>query len=130
MGIFSAALIVGAIGTGVAVLVKDSIKEQKRKNTPCLFDNGISQDTFNLIVKDACKTISRVSDFDTKGPVIVGKVRSQSGISEWSFKIDFNDYGKVTGKYWLSSKNEQSQIPETIAKKIQGEIEIKLEELE
>ena len=128
MGFLTTALIVGVVGVGVAWMIKDSLKESERKNTLCMFEDGVSQDEFNLIVEDTCKTISRVIDFKTKGPVVSGKIRSQSGVSEWSFEIDFNDYGHITGKYWISSKNNESKIPETIAQRIQVAIKEKLKE--
>ena len=47
---------------------------------------------------------------------------SQSGISEWDFELDFNDYGKITGTYWISSDNYDSMIPETLGNLIQKAI--------
>ena len=47
--------------------------------------------------------------------MVYGTVRTQSGLSEWDFKVDFNDYGHITGKYWLSSDNDDSNIPGHVA---------------
>ena len=122
MGFISTAIIATFVGAGAVLLYKDSAEEKKRKNTPCNFDNGLLQSEFNAIVENACNSIKRVTEFSIDGPIVRGTVRSQSGISNWHFTIDFNDYGKITGKYWLSSKNDKSQIPSTIAKQIQNEI--------
>ncbi len=56
------------------------------------------------------------------GPVVYGVVQSQSGISEWNFKLDFNDYGHITGTYWLSSDNDDSNIPERFGDLIRSAI--------
>ena len=42
------------------------------------------------------------------------------------FSIDYNDYGHITGKYWLRSENDDSPVPQVIAKKIRDAIELKL----
>lgn len=57
------------------------------------------------------------------GAKVYGSVRSQSGLTEWDFTIDFNDYGKISGAYWLWSENEDSLIPEYIAKEMQKKID-------
>ena len=122
MGFLTTALLVGLAGAGVVMLVKDSIKELDRKGTPCNFDNGISKDEFNEIVEKELKAIKRINDFSINDTVIRARVRSQSGISEWRFTVDFNDYGKITGNYWLNSKNNDSQIPKSVAENIKKSI--------
>lgn len=126
MGFLTTALIIGVIGTGAAMLIKDTLKEAERKETPCNFDNGISKSEFYEIIEKECTAIKRIKEFTVDGPVVRAKVSSQSGISEWRFKIDFNDYGKITGNYWISTKNQDSKIPETIAKQIKASINMKL----
>ncbi len=56
------------------------------------------------------------------GPVVYGIVESQSGLSEWSFTIDFNDYGHITGEYWITTDNDDSIIPERVAGRIREAI--------
>ena len=129
MGFLSKALITAAVGAGAALLFKVSAEEkekkaeeEKRKNTPCTFENGVTQEAFNMIVQKACKTVKRVSKFSIEGPVVQCIVRSQSGISEWSFTIDFNDYGNITGNYWITNENTDSKIPSIIAERIKEDI--------
>ena len=107
------------IGVGVVGgLIHKSIRktqakkeeEQRRKNSPCRFEDGISAYEFEQIAISAGKKIKRLY-VSVIGPVIYGKVQSQSGISEWDFTVDFNDYGHITGNYWLSSDNSDSTIP-------------------
>ena len=127
-----------AIGVGVAVAGFKKIRktnkeleeaerrrknaENRRKNTVCRFDGAISKDEFNEMVKRSAKGIRRVASLYAADTVVHGLVRSQSGISEWGFTIDFNDYGKLTGAYWISSENTDSEIPGTIANRIAQQI--------
>lgn len=122
MGFIKGALITLAVGAGATLLFKTSAEERRRKNTPCSFENGLSRDEFNEISNSVCKSIKRVREFSVVAPIIQGTVRSQSGISEWKFKIDFNDYGKVSGKYWIETDNSDSDIPSVIAERIKEAI--------
>jgi hypothetical protein len=40
--------------------------------------------------------------------------------------LDFNDYGDLTGKYWLSQENYDSDLPQKFARTIQEEIKRRL----
>lgn len=77
------------------------------------FDGGLSKSEFEALAYKASKNIKRLS-ISVVGPIIYGTVKSQSGISEWHFKLDFNDYGHITGKYWASSDNGDSAIPKRL----------------
>ena len=126
MGFLTTALIVGVVGAGVISLISDSVKDMERKGTPCNFDNGIDNEEFTEIVKKECRAIKRITNYEINGASVRVKVRSQSGISDWKFTMDFNDYGKISGRYWLSSKNGDSKIPETVAERIKEKIIEKL----
>lgn len=108
----------GVLGKLIKDVRKSAVEEIKRKNTTCNFNDGISEEEFKTIVKIATKNIKRLSKLSTSGPVVYGTVRSQSGISEWCFNIDYNDYGHITGRYWLSSDNHNSNIPDYVADNI------------
>ena len=110
---------IGAIGALIRKGIKNAEEraeeERRRKNTPCGFTDGISREQFELIAKEAGRHIKRLIKLSVDGPVVYGTVRTQSGLSEWDFKVDFNDYGHITGKYWLSSDNDDSNIPGHVA---------------
>lgn len=95
--------------------------EQERRNTTCYFSNGVSRNEFYSMVYKATKHIKRLV-VSVDGPMVTGTVRSQSGISTWSFKLDFNDFGDITGNYWVWSENDDSDIPDNVAKQIQSQI--------
>ena len=101
-------------------------EEEKRRTTPFEFPDNISKNEFEEIVQAATKKIKRVTQVVVDEFNITCKVISQSGISDWNFTIDFNDYGHLTGKYWISSGNLDSQIPSIVAERIAQEIKLRI----
>ena len=101
---------------------EERAEQERRRNTPCRFVDGFSEYEFEQMVKRAGKNIRRLSEVSIDGPIVYGVVQSQSGISEWNFKLDFNDYGHITGTYWWSSDNDDSNIPQRLGEMIQNEI--------
>lgn len=129
MGIFSKLLVAGAVGLGINQLSKNVMtskkeakKEIERKSNVCKFDGEINKEEFRLIVEKALKNSKRIIGYSIKGPIINCKVLSQTGSTTWSFKIDFNDYGRLTGRYWLFNSNLDSTIPTNVAEKIKNHI--------
>lgn len=120
-------LTVAAVGElvhkGIKASRERAAEEERRTNTPCYFNDGISEEQFEAIARRAGKHIKRLKEISVDGPVVYGTVRTQSGISEWYFKVDFNDYGHITGTYWLSSDNMDSNIPEHVADNISSMIQ-------
>lgn len=112
--IIGAGIVSGLIHKSNEKARKEAEEQEKRRNTPCRFLDGFSESDFNVMAVRASKRIKRLS-VSVEGPVIYGTVQSQSGISKWHFKVDFNDYGHVTGRYWLKSDNSDSKIPEHYA---------------
>lgn len=106
----------------VALLIHKEKEERKRKSIPCDFTEGISKEEFESIARQSGKRIKRLSALTIDGTVVRGTVQSQSGISEWTFTVDFNDYGKISGKYWISTTNSDSDIPKKVAENIKDGI--------
>ena len=104
------------------ISARNHAEEQRRTNTICTFEDGIAKASFERLVKNTAKSIKRISSITVDGPIVYGVVQSQSGISEWNFKIDYNDYGHITGRYWLSSDNDDSNIPSRLADMISSAI--------
>lgn len=127
--IFNAIAIVTA-GTGLLILGKKTrekaAEEKYRKSICCGFNDGISQNEFNDMVCRSIENIKRLCETHIDGAILYGTVLSQSGISTWRFSIDFNDYGHITGRYWISTDNNDSDIPLAIANRIKTYIEQKL----
>ena len=103
---------------------------KRRKNRPymdCSFEEGISQEMLLNYAREAVRAIKgREIEVSVKGPVIIGAVTSLTGLSTWLFKIDFNDYGHITGAYWLNSENDDSRIPNVVADYVQDNIQKQL----
>ncbi len=99
-------------------------QEEKRKSlSKTVFDGNISQDEFNSFVQFIASKYDRIESVDIKTSVITVTVRSISGISDWCFAVDFNDYGQLTGKYYiLYSENTDSGIPEAFANRVRRAI--------
>ena len=102
--------------------IVDSNEEHERKNTPCYFDERITFDEFKKIAIDVAKPIKRLHVF-VNNQFVTGEVKTVSGINSWTFEIDFNDFGKITGDYWfVYSGNTDSDIPSNYAKKLSNAI--------
>lgn len=97
-------------------------KEINRRNSFCAFNDGITESEFLLMAFRAANHIRRLNVV-VDGPRIQGVVESQSGISTWTFNIDFNDYGHITGKWWITYvENFDSNIPNRFAELMENEI--------
>lgn len=114
--------VVGVIAFGIHKKKKADAEEERRRNTPCVFEPPVTEDVFSDIAISEGKRIKRLR-VAVDGPVVAGTVTSVSGISTWCFTLDFNDYGHITGRYWLNSENYDSSIPSILAKRIQERIQ-------
>ena len=119
---------IGALGAFFGKMINDAraqaAEDKRRKSIPCSFTDGISADQFADIARREGNDIKRLTWLFVEGPIVSGKVKTQSGLSEWEFKVDFNDYGHITGKYWKYSDNSDSKIPEVLAEKISDKIQL------
>jgi len=107
-----------AAGFMAGKLIEGIGEEKRRKNTPFHFPDNIKQSDFNHLVEFSAKHIKRLTNIYVDGHNVYGTVRSQSGISNWEFRLDFNDYGILSGKYWCYSRNTDSTIPNRLGDKI------------
>ena len=89
----------------------------------CSFDEGIAESDLLCFAKNATSKIhKRDISITVEGPIVHGEVVSTTGLSVWTFDIDYNDYGHITGAYWLRSGNDDSTIPAFIADSVQSQI--------
>lgn len=108
-------------------ITKNRRKEKRRKNEEekhrFIIPKKIPYDKFKEIVLSSIKPMKKkLRNIDLDNGKIYGTVISQSGITEWSFTIDFNDYGKLTGEYWITTENKDSLIPKRVAETVQSKI--------
>ncbi|WP_288920921.1 hypothetical protein [uncultured Bifidobacterium sp.] len=101
-------------------------EEERRRNSPLSLNNGITLNEFVSMANHIASRTKRITCITVDGLVIHATVQSQSHLTEWNFSVDFNDYGHLTGKYWLSSDNDDSIIPQWFADKLSTAIKGKL----
>lgn len=76
---------------------------------------------FEEAVYNAAKSIKRLKVLRINNYVVHCKVDTVSGISSWEFSLNFNDYGRLTGNFDVSSTdNYDSSIPESFGNKIKN----------
>lgn len=125
MGILDKVLVGGMVallGAGVRLIYQDAAETKRRKNSPLQFDNRLTeQDFISMVERIAAKT-PRSEKVEVTGMVVRLTVRSNSGLTSWTTEVDFNDYGRLTGRYWLTSENDQSPIPKVFADTVKDEI--------
>lgn len=117
------------LGLGVALLGsawrsarKEARETERRRRSKATFGGGVTYDDFVALVGAAAKRTPRLEDVRIDGLDVTLQVRSNSGLSRWSATIDFNDYGRLTGKYWLTSENHDSVVPRHFAEEMQRQI--------
>ena len=93
-------------------------ENEKRRKHRCIFPDEITESEFEEIVIDVCESIRRVISYSIDREIVNITVISNSGLSEWDCEIDFNDYGDLTGRYWIWSENDDSEIPGIVASRI------------
>lgn len=100
-------------------LKKAIAAEKRRQNTHFCYPDYLTQEQFEEIAKVSIKPMrKKFSNYGVVDGKFYGTIISQSGISEWDFVVDFNDFGKLTGEYWLQSENHDSTIPRRVAETI------------
>jgi len=99
---------------------------ERRKNSPLSFDDGVSKIELMQITQHSRARFPRIRTAFVSGMTIHIRVLSNSGLTEWDAEIDFNDYGHLTGSYWLSTENDDSLIPHAFAELVSTAIVQKL----
>lgn len=102
----------------LAELERLNAVDRKRRATPCKFLDGISREEFSAFARKAAQQFKRISQFTVDGATVYCTAESQSGISSWDFSVDFNNWGHITGAYWINSENDKSGIPENFGNKL------------
>ena len=78
---------------------------------------------FESFAKEVGKKIKRINSIQVNGPVIMCNVDSNTGFSDWNFKVDFNNWGHITGTFWIKTENYDSSIPGYYGRKLSGLIQ-------
>ena len=125
MGLFDKVLVAGGVALAGAVargMYKDAQETKHRKNSPLHFDEGVTESEFDEIARATAQRTPRVQAAVTTDMNVTLYVKSNSGLTSWKAEVDFNDYGHLTGKYWLHSENANSVIPKHFADAVRDQI--------
>jgi hypothetical protein len=125
MGLFDKLLVGGGVAVAGALvrgLYKDAQETKRRKSSPLHFDEGLTQSEFIGVARDVAKRTPRVQDVVITGMSATLYVKSNSGLTTWRAEVDFNDYGHLTGAYWMNSENTDSPIPKHFAEAVRAQI--------
>ena len=95
---------------------------QIRRQMPCLFIDNLSPTLLKSLASEVASKITRIKNVSVHGAVIYATVESQTGLSDWEFNIDFNNWGHIDGTYWTYSENNDSSIPKHFGKTLSGKI--------
>ena len=118
MGVGAVAL--AALGIGTAV--KSAKETAKRRATPVEWDPRFPREAFQDLVDRTAQRLPRVYASHTNGLIVTIHVKSNTGLTNWKAEVDFCDYGRLTGNYWITSENTQSPIPQALADAIVAEV--------
>ena len=97
-------------------------RNERRKRTPFRFYDDLSEEEFSRIVAESGRGIKRLISISCSASSVKGVVRSQSKLTEWTFWLDFNDWGRLTGSYWTTSENNDSVIPKVVGDRISSAV--------
>ena len=102
--------------------LQNAQETKRRKSSPLCFDEVVTKSQFIETARDVAMRTPRVEDVTVTGMTVFLRVGSISGLSTWGAEIDFNDYGHLTGAYWLRTENDDSLIPHHFANAMQAQI--------
>ncbi|RYC05751.1 hypothetical protein [Nocardioides zhouii] len=89
----------GVVVTAVMAIAayREAQETKRRQSSPLSFDDGLPRSDFVEMARDVAKRTQRVDRVEVTGMTVTLYVRSNSGLSEWTAEVDFNDYGRLTG---------------------------------
>lgn len=108
--------------SNISISIDSVAKKVAKTKKPYTHVGAITDTELIGIVQEAAKRIGRITEITVNDAVVQGIVLSQNKLSTWSFSIDFNDDGRLTGNYTVLSDNMDSTIPQRLAKEISKEI--------
>ena len=93
-----------------------------RRQMPCLFIGEPSVMIFEKLASDVANQFYRIKNISVRNAMVYVTVESKTGLSDWNFNVDFNNWGHIDGTYWVRSENDDSSIPEYYGKTLSSKI--------
>jgi hypothetical protein len=76
-------------------------RDRQRKSTPLSFDDGVSYERFQDMARNASRRFKNVDSVTANREGIVEvKWHSNTRKSHFTARLDFNDWGHLTGRFW------------------------------
>lgn len=139
---FFSTLALLALGAGAAKIgidkasekVSDYFREKKQEQRRIEYEehnkllfSWISPEEFRKIAEKAAVDLPRIVRTTVYGASILVTVESKTGLTEWTFALEFDNYGSLTGNYTVWTENEDSAIPDALGRRIQRELIYRLQ---
>lgn len=99
-----------------------------RRYTTCRFDNGVTEQEFNQIVAEVTPRLPRYISHERDGAIVRVTFKSNSGLTQWSARVGFAEYGTLTSDYWVKSSNSDSILPNVLGERIADRLKPLLEQ--
>ena len=93
-----------------------------RKQTTCMFIDGVSFSEFETIAKVVAARFTRIKEVTVNNAEITCKVNSMTGYTEWFFSVDFNNWGHISDVYWTYTENTDSKLAQSYGAEVSSEI--------
>jgi hypothetical protein len=122
MSLFEKVLIGGGLAWLARTMHRNALEEQRRRDSPLTFEDGLTREDFEALATATARQTPRVVRSEVVGMTVHLHIQSISGLSEWQARVDFNDYGHLTGRRWIESENDDSQVPSYFADTMSAEI--------
>lgn len=106
----------------------DDQKVSEDLTLPCVFPYYFPKEAFDKICYKVAKTFPPIINVKIYDACVICTVRSRSGITDWEFEYDFNDFGKFSKSYNHFSENKDSIIPNEFFKRLTSEIDTYIEQ--
>ena len=117
----------GFVESDIAQLLRKQVRNDVNSDA---FSNNFTENDLHMIVSEVTKRheYRRIVEYCVEGATVNCVVNSINGYSTWTFYVDFDDDGDITGNYYCSSDNEDSSLPQNYAEALKKEIVYRLHE--
>lgn len=124
MGLGDKLIIASGLGLLSSVVTSKEEREAERRRQCALsFDPRLTQRDFHDLILGLAARTPRIKGATINGLVVSLDVTPKSRLGSWTAEVDFNDYGRLTGRHWLVvAPNRDSAIPKQFASRVGQEI--------
>lgn len=111
---------------GIVTAYRANKETVRRRSSPIEWDPRFPKEDFEAVCSEVGRKLPRVYATSVDGLRVTLFVKSNTGLTTWKAAVDMNDYGRLSGKYWIESENKQSPIPAAFADAVEAEVRTRL----